>query len=317
MGAEREFRVRRAAEIEACADGGDEKRWLIKDLWGEGAVGVIGGAPKSCKTWLALEMAVAVASGRPCLARYAVPQPGRVLFYAAEDAPEQVRDRLSHLARARDARFEGLDVSLILEPSLRLDLKEHVQRLRLTLARHLPRLLVLDPWVRIQRVDENDATQVSTILASLREISRAFHVAVALVHHVRKNGTGTEVSGRALRGSSDFHAWGDSNLYVARRPRQQILTLCVEHRFAPSPPSVGLELMSEQDAPVHLQVHELQGEASLADRIVDCLAERSPRRLDELREALSVRKTSLLEALHELEKAGRVTRTQQGWALRE
>jgi RecA-family ATPase len=303
-----EFRVLRAAEIEARPSA--ETPWLIEGLWGEGAVGVIGGAPKSCKTWLALEMAVAVASGRACLSRYAVPRPGRVLFYAAEDAPEQVRDRLCHLARARGAAFESLDVGLIVEASVRLDLKEHLQKLKFTLARHLPRLLVLDPRVRLQRVDENDATQVSTILAALREISRAYHLAVALVHHVRKNGA--EAPGRALRGSSDFHAWGDSNLYVVRR--RQTLTLSAEHRFAPSAPPVGLALVSD-DGPVRLDVHELEEPASLADRIVECLAERAPRRPDELRQALGVRKQSLLEALRELEKAGRVHRTQDGWAL--
>jgi hypothetical protein len=37
--------------------------WLIEELWVDQAVGLIGGPPKSCKSYLALEMAVAVASG--------------------------------------------------------------------------------------------------------------------------------------------------------------------------------------------------------------------------------------------------------------
>lgn len=45
----------------------DEQRWLIDQLWAEQAVGVIGGEPKSNKSFLALDMAVAVASGAPCL----------------------------------------------------------------------------------------------------------------------------------------------------------------------------------------------------------------------------------------------------------
>ena len=50
--------------------------------------------PKSCKTWLALEMAVAVASGRPCLGRFPVPRPGPVLLFGAEDAPHQLKGRI-------------------------------------------------------------------------------------------------------------------------------------------------------------------------------------------------------------------------------
>ena len=68
----------------------EEQRWLVTSLWSEEAVGIIGGEPKCCKSFLALDLALdlaaAVAAGTPCLRRFAVPRPGRVLLYAAEDA---------------------------------------------------------------------------------------------------------------------------------------------------------------------------------------------------------------------------------------
>jgi hypothetical protein len=64
----------------------EEQRWLITGLWSEQAVGIVGGEPKCCKSFLALDLAVAVASGTPCLRHFPVPHPGRVLLYAAEDA---------------------------------------------------------------------------------------------------------------------------------------------------------------------------------------------------------------------------------------
>lgn len=79
---ERPLTVVRAAQIDV--PGPTAPAWLVQDLWGDGAVGVLGGPPKSCKSWLALELATAVASGRPCLGRFAVAQPGPVLLYAAE-----------------------------------------------------------------------------------------------------------------------------------------------------------------------------------------------------------------------------------------
>ncbi|MBC8873728.1 MAG: AAA family ATPase [Planctomycetes bacterium] len=48
-------------------------RWLIDQLWGPSAVGVIGGVPKCSKTWLALDMPLSVATGTACLDRYGVP----------------------------------------------------------------------------------------------------------------------------------------------------------------------------------------------------------------------------------------------------
>ena len=62
------------------------QRWLVEQLWGASSVGVIGGAPKCSKTWLGLDLALSVATGTACLGKYAVPQPGPVLVYLAEDA---------------------------------------------------------------------------------------------------------------------------------------------------------------------------------------------------------------------------------------
>lgn len=305
-----ELRVVQAAKLRPRAL--EQTLWLVEQMWGEGAVGVIGGAPKSCKTWLALEIAVAVASGRPCLDRFDVAQPGRVLVYAAEDAPEQMRERIETLARARRTDFNALDVRLILEPSLRLDRTDDLRRLRETLARYRPRLLVLDPYVRLQRVDENDATQVSSVLATLRELSRTFHLAVTLVHHTRKNPA--DHAGLALRGSSDFYAWADSILFLRRRRGDILLTS--EHRFAPPGPPLTLTLVTEE-SPVRMQLiqeHGASQQNSLGERILVSLGAR-PRRQDELRRELRVRNQHLSNVLRELQSVGWIERTHEGWRL--
>lgn len=290
----------------------EQSPWLVEQLWGDGAVGVIGGPAKSCKTWLALEIAVAVASGRSCLDRFDVTQPGRALIYAAEDAPVQLRERTESLARARRADFNHLDVCFILEPSVRLDRNDDLQRLRETLARYRPRLLVLDPYVRLQHVDENDATKVSSILAALRELSRCFRLAVILVHHTRKNYA--DNAGLALRGSSDFYAWADSILYL--RPRRGDLLLTSEHRFAPPGPSFTLTLVTEEK-PTRLQLireHTTASTDSLGERILVFLGAR-PRRQDELRRDLRVRNQHLCNVLRELQSAGWIEKTSEGWRL--
>ena len=81
----------------------EEHRWLVRDIWAEEAVGVIGAEPKSYKTFLALELAVAVASGAPCLRYFPVARSGRVLLYAAEDALHIVRRRLDGICAAAAA----------------------------------------------------------------------------------------------------------------------------------------------------------------------------------------------------------------------
>ena len=277
--------------------------------------------PKTCKTWLALELAVAVASGQPCLGRFAVPLPGPVLLFAAEDAPLQVKSRLESLAGARNADFDSLDVRLILENSLRLDSTLDLKRLHHTLQKHQPKLLVLDPYVRLQRADENDAREVSAILSALRELSRTFHTAVVLVHHARKNAA--QLPGQALRGSGDFWAWGDSNLYLMRRRKELLLT--IEHRAAPSPEPMSLQLLAPQNPhhaeqhPVCLQVCDAASpppaSTPLSERILAHLHRFGPTPHRGLRSALRVRDSSLSEALRTLEANGQLVRSPEGWSL--
>src|SRR5690606_11205391 len=103
-----------------------------------------------------------------------------------------------------------LDIQAITAPVVRLDLPRDREELEATIAALKPRLVILDPFVRMHRVDENAVTEVAPMLAYLRTIQRKHRTAVLLVHHARKGGAHLR-AGQALRGSSELHAWGDSN----------------------------------------------------------------------------------------------------------
>src|SRR5690242_14697247 len=93
-------------------------RWLVEGLCGASCVGVIGGAPKCVKTWLGLDLALSVARGTACLGHYAVPQPGPVLVYLAEDALPVVRGRIAGMARHRGLDLAAVEVHVITAPVL-------------------------------------------------------------------------------------------------------------------------------------------------------------------------------------------------------
>ena len=292
-----------------------ETPWLIRELWAEEGVGIMGGAPKSLKTWLALEMALSVATGKPALDHYAVEKAGPVLVFCAEDGPEAVRRRLEGLARRHDVCLRSTPLHLILTPSLRLDTETDQERLRDAVARHQPRLLVLDPFVRLHRIDENSALEVSRVLAYLRELQREQHVAILVVHHARKATGSIDHAGLALRGSSDLYAFGDSYLYL--RKHKDHLVLAAEHRGAPAPAPVHLVLRTDPDRPPYLAVSSCEDSsvrASLKERILALLHERDhPLNQDAMREALKVRMQTLVDALRELRAEQRVSKTAAGW----
>ena len=289
-------------------------RWLVEPLWGESSVGVIGGAPKCSKTWLGLDLALSVATGTACLGRYVVPRPGPVLIYLAEDALTMVRQRVEGMACHRGLELSCVDIHVITASSLRLDREPHRSRLLETARRLRPRLLLLDPLVRLHGVDENNAGEVAQLLAYFRSLQRELDLSVMLVHHTRKNAAGGAAAGQGLRGSSDLHAFGDSNLYL-RRVRDRLVLLS-EHRAAPAPPAVTLELVATDAATAHLKVVAASlGDrpVSLQEQVLTCLAQDGTWTRTRLRDVLSVQNQRLGEALEALERTGKIRRASDGW----
>ena len=305
------FPTRSPADLE---DRPSRQQWLVDGLWGRQAVGIVGGEPKCGKSFLALDLAVAVAAGVPCLRRFAAKQPGPVLLFAAEDAGHIVRTRLKGIARAAGASFETLDIAVIDVPILRLDHANDRQRLRETVQRIAPRLVVLDPLVRLHGVDENTVAEVAPILGFLRDLQRRFETAVLLVHHARKSGASRP--GQALRGSSELHAWGDSNLYLRRRDKQIVMT--VEHRAAPGLADIEIELADDGEGPALRLRQPVPAEAAPEPetperRILQALADAdAPLSQRQIRERAATRPATVAEALSKLVRAGRVERAPQG-----
>ena len=309
--AEEMLPVSRANELDIRSP---EKAWLIESMWASAAVGIIGGPPKCCKSWLGLDMALSVASGSPCLGQFPVKRPGPALIFLAEDALPAVRARIEALCTHRQIPIESLDLYVITASSLRLDLAQDQQRLKATLAAFKPRLLLLDPLVRLHRLDENSATDISSLLGFFREMQRSYDTAIVLVHHTNKKHYAQP--GQALRGSSDLHAFGDSNAYLKRRKDRIILTL--EHRAAKPPDPISLELVSRPDgSATHLEISspaKITTEASLNDRILELLRHKGkPLIRTTIRKHLKCNNQRLGQTLLELDKQGIIRRTSSGW----
>jgi hypothetical protein len=233
--------------------------------------------------------------------------------YLAEDALPIVRERVEGMARHRGLELDAVQIHVITVPTLRLDRDPHRGQLFETAKRLRPRLLLLDPLVRLHGVDENHATEVAELLAYFRSLQRQLDLSVVLVHHTRKNAAGGLAAGQGLRGSSDIHAFGDSNLYL-RRSKDRLL-LATEHRAAPAAPPVYLELVASDAGRTHLEVvAELHAEdhRHLQHQVLALLEQQDVLTRTKLRESLSVKNERLGAALESLQQAGRIRRTSIG-----
>ena len=293
----------------------DAPQWLVRDLWSAAAVGVVAGRPKVAKSWFGLDLAVSVASGTPALGRFPVEAAGPALVYLAEDALPRVRDRVAQLCRHRGFKLSRLDLHVVTADRLRLDTERDQLALDHTVARIRPALLLLDPLVRLHSLDENSASDISSLLGFLRAINRRHQLALILVHHLAKRSTRS--LGQSLRGSSDLHAWTDSACYLVRRPDDRLL-LTVEHRAAPAPDPLLLRLAGGANQPLSLTVDSAAAAPPppLAEAVRSALLSAGqPLSRTALRQLLRVNNARLGVALQTLQQQGLAVRGPAGWHL--
>jgi hypothetical protein len=313
--------LKRACDL---ADSADQPNWLIEGLWADQAVGILGGEPKCCKSFLALDMAVSVASGAACLRRFPVSRTAPVLVFPAEDALAVVKKRLEGICAAARTGLDALPIYVITAPRLLLDLPRDQEQLRNTVAAIKPALLILDPFIRLHQSDENASKEMAPLLGYLRQLQRELHVAVLLVHHARK-GSGAKRPGQALRGSSDLHGWGDSNLYLRRNSTD--LLLSVEHRAAPCQDNIPIELCANASA---LALAVKTGESELStesgpraaprqdprQRVIQAMKKLDgPVSIKRLRKICRIRTATLCQTLSILKDQGRVIHGPDGLSL--
>jgi hypothetical protein len=290
--------------------------WIVENLFLEAGAGILGGAPKSCKSFFSLDLCVAIASGTPCAGRFRTLSQGPVVLLCAEDPTAVVSSRLAALAAARGCELKNLPIRVIVEPAVRLP--EGIERLATTLAESQPRLLLLDPLIRLHRADENSASEMSVILDGLRGLARQSKTAILLVHHARK---ATSVNaGAGLRGSSDLAAFGDSNLYLRRVSQDGTLELRIEHRAAAPPDPLHLQLIVDQTGTQPRARFEVTDQNATHEdptglRILELLSEADqPLSSTALRDKLGVRNQTVAQALQQLAVDGRILRAgRDGW----
>jgi len=68
--------------------------WLVDGLFIKGGAGILGGAPKTGKSFFALDLAISVASATPCAGHFRVGSLAPVVLLSAEDPPAVVVDRV-------------------------------------------------------------------------------------------------------------------------------------------------------------------------------------------------------------------------------
>lgn len=182
------------------------QRWVIDDLLPEGLT-LLCGAPKAGKSWLALDAALHVASGQPFWGHRT--SAGRVLLFALEDSTRRMKARLERLLEGRDDLSPALLYPCFSVPPLETGFASGLDA-QLTDFGGEDRvsLVIVDTLGKIRTASKLDGFQRDyEQLAALKTIADKHHVALVVVHHLRKLWSADpfeQISGtNAILGASD------------------------------------------------------------------------------------------------------------------
>lgn len=203
--------------------------WLVDGICTEQAVMVIGGEPKTAKTWAALELAIAVSTDTPFLGEFRVKAAdGRGAFlFLCEDNPRSVQRRLRSMVKGRGPVLAGWGKRLAVKAlgSMQIDdvaaLARYVATVRQSAIR--PAVVVFDPLRDLHVNNEDSSTEMAGVYKALRALRTVLGCAVVFVHHAGKATADGEKrrGGQKLRGSSALHGAVDAGLYLTSPTRQR------------------------------------------------------------------------------------------------
>jgi len=193
-------------------------QWLVTGLITRGGTAMIGGLPKAAKkTWLATEIAVAVATGTKVCGEF-IAQLGTVRYFYAEDIRRQIRNRIHALLEGA-GRTMPIE-RLYLEPRgsfLDVMRNEDLAWIVASCRRGGEMdLLVLDPLRDIHSGEEDKSDSMREVMRRLRLLGKLLGCTVLVVHHAGKpsEATAKRSGGQRLRGSGSIHGSVDSGIYV-------------------------------------------------------------------------------------------------------
>ncbi len=236
---------------EFSAKAGEHVPVLVEGLWPENALGFIAAPPKKGKTWVALALAISVATGRPYLGRFRVPEPRHVLYVALEGHRAAIRSRIGAISHGLGLNPEpGGDLARLhfsYKPrGINISDPEWALALQTAAADDGCALIVIDVLRAAARLKENSNDEF-VILRKNLEPALEDH-SIALLHHFGKltEMTKERSPGERMSGGGAMYGAMDVGVFITGSENgAKNLRIEIESRDIATPERLGVHLRGE------------------------------------------------------------------------
>lgn len=181
--------------------------WLIEDLWENNSVGVIGAPSKSFKSTLTLNLACAVATGKPFDGREV--KQGAVLIIQGENNLSMEQHKIYSITGETELPIYFVDDNITMD---------HIYKLKDSIIKLGIKLLIIDPmYLLFGSGDINKHQDIVLRLEMLSDLSKNTNCSIMLVHHSRKLERGAKIQTSDMYGSAFIEGWYESMIILQRQ----------------------------------------------------------------------------------------------------
>ncbi len=192
-----------------------DEEWIIEDWLPKATCALVVAPPATYKTWMLLDLAVSVASGRPFLGRYPVLETGSVLVIQQEDPFPMLFSRLGSILHIKQDRRSKGDYILPLPPpqpeifwhpdrQLNFGNTDSLFGLQEAIERIRPKMVMLDPLYSAVSSKDYMAEGAQDMLF-LKRLRDQYGCAFVIAHHTTKHAGQT--NREDIWGSQFLNAW--------------------------------------------------------------------------------------------------------------
>jgi len=232
-----------------------EYKYIVENFIPREGITIIGGAPKSGKSWICLHIMNCIASGTDVFEKKT--HKAKMLVIDEENSLRGLKRRV--LKSFKDV--DELPIAVVSQQNFKIDRKEDRKWLIEYMNEEGIELLVFDSFRRISTKDENESKSIAELYENFKEVMMGTGCGILLIHHNRKVSKGEVIGFESFRGSGDISAMAEAMIVVSSKKLENMAgkqtTVIPELRESPDTNAFIVDWYDDVDGNI---VFEYKGE---------------------------------------------------------